>query len=384
VRLVWFTTDTDVFQSDSLAERRLRELSTLFNELHVIVLETRRRGGRPAVRLTDNVWLYSTQSRSLWWSPFDAARLAREQLAFAGGFRADVVVTDDPFEAGWAGYFTARRFERPLQVHVLTDYFSPDFAGADSFNGLRVSLAKHVIGKAACVRTKTVTLRDRFLYEHPHLKETVEVLPVYYDLAAWRDATPVLNVKELYPQFNFSIIHVTHFDPRSHTERVIHGVARTLLQYPTVGLIIIGTGPQRAAIEKLVVALGIQRQVVFVGATSDVLSYFKTANLFVQLSESAEDDPTVLQAACSKIPLILGNQGLPLELFPDGQSAFLCPVDDATCVSQRINQFLNDNLSRTTFALNAQEIVFSRIEQDYQLYLDAFKSSVERCVVTPS
>ncbi len=379
VRLLWITRDISVMEAGSLSERRMLELSTLFPEIHMVILNVRDREPVLPMRLAENVWIYPTNSRFWWKMPFDAARVAREQLAFAGGFRADVIIAEDPFEAGLAGKLTAEKYERPLQVHVLDNIYSPEFKDIDPHNAIRLYVARYVIKRADCVRTRSMTVRNHILYEHTNLQETTETLPQYHDLAAWRDVTPTFDLHDRYPQFKFIMLHISAMQAQSHTDRVIQGVARTLLQYPTVGLVVVGSGPLRAAIEKLVMTLGLQRQVVFEPYTEDVISYMKTANVLIHLSESPEEDEVVLEAAAVKLPMILPNSGLAFELFSDGEAAFLCPVDDPSCVSSRINTFLNENMTRTSFAMNAQEIVFDRIEQDYQAYLRAYQSSIERC-----
>jgi glycosyltransferase involved in cell wall biosynthesis len=380
VRLLWLTQDVTLMQNGSLSERRMLELSTLFPEIHVVVLNIRGREALLPLRLAENVWVYPTNSRYWWKLPFDGARVAEEQLAFAGGFRADVVIAEDSFESGLAGYLTTKKYERPLQVHILEDIYDPEFKNLEAHNGIRLFVSNYVLKRASCVRTQSVAVRDQILFEHKKLKDVIEELPVYHDLSAWRDYVPTFNLHDRYRQFKFIMLHISSMQAYSHTDRVIHGVARTLLQYPTVGLVIVGSGPMRTAIEKLVTSLGLQRQVVFEPLQGEVLSHMKTANVLVHLSDSREEDEIILQGATVKVPMILSNTGLAAELFSDGNSAFLCPSDDSSCVSNRVNTYLNENLARTSFALNAQEIVFERIEQDYQAYLRAYKNSIERCV----
>jgi glycosyltransferase involved in cell wall biosynthesis len=89
---------------------------------------------------------------------------------------------------------------------------------------------------------------------------------------------------------------------------------------------------------------------------------------------------TVLEAATVKLPMIVTTAGIAGTLFTQNESAFLCEGADPAYVSEYLKRFLNDNLSRMRLATNAQEIVFERIEQDYNAYLLAYRSSVERCV----
>jgi glycosyltransferase involved in cell wall biosynthesis len=384
VRLLIFTRDETILNAESLARTRILELSGMFPEIHIVLLTVRRRDDRVTARIADNVWIYVTNSNSWWRMGFDAYNVAKEQLSFAGGFRADVIISEDPFEAGVAAYYIAEKFSRPLQVHVLEDIYDPAFKEADDENWIRQFMARFTLGRADCVRTRSEFLKERIIEEYKDLEGVTEALPIYHNLTTWRDISPSFDLHQRYPQFKFIILHVSGMQAHSYTDRVLNGAAFTLKRYPTVGLVIVGSGPMRAALEKQVITLGIQRQVVFESMQDDVISHMKTANILIHLSESAEEEDVLLKAATVKLPMIASASGLAGELFTDGESAFLCPQGDVGCISSRINTFLNENQARSRFALNAQEIIFERIEQDYGAYLEAYKTSIERCVAVRS
>jgi glycosyltransferase involved in cell wall biosynthesis len=380
VRLLVLSKNTSVLQLGSLAQKRFLELSSLFAEIHVIILNESIEETVATIRLADNVWLYSTESSSWWMTPLDAYRTAREQLVFAGGFRADVIIAEDAFESAAAAYAIARKYERPFQVHVLEDIYDPEFKERDPHNGLRLLASSYLFKKTDCVRTSSDYIKSRVIAENPGLADYTETLPLYYNLEAWRDMEPTMNLKERYPQFKFFILHVSGMRARSHTGEVVSGVAPLLHMYPTIGLIIVGNGPYRSAIEKQVMALGVQHQVVFEPVPDEVISHMKSANVLIHLSEDPEEDAYVLEAAAVKLPIIASTANISGTLLRDNETAFLCNGADPSCVSYRLRAFLNDNQARTRFALGAQEAVFERIEQDYTAYLTAYRSSIERCL----
>ena len=380
VRILIFSRNVALEQLGSLAQKRLLELSGLFAEIHVVILKEEVEETTPTVRLADNVWLYSTESTSWWKMGFDAYRIANEQLVFAGGFRADIVIAEDPFESGAVAYFIAKKYERPFQVHVLEDIYESEFKERDPHNTWRLFIAKHVLKRADCVRTSSDYIHAKISAEYPDISPYVETLPLYYNLAVWRDMIPSMNLKERYPHFKFIILHISNMSARSHTEEVVSGVAPLIRMYPTIGLVIVGNGPYRGALEKQVITLGIQRQVEFEPVPDEVISHMKSANVLIHLSEDPAEDGVVLEAASVKLPMIASTANIAGTLLKDSESAFLCDGANTACVSQRLKAFLNDNLSRTRFAMNAQEAVFERIEQDYTAYLAAYRSSVERCI----
>jgi glycosyltransferase involved in cell wall biosynthesis len=380
VRLLIFTKNVAMRQLGSLAQKRLLELSGIFAEIHVIILNEQAEETVPTVRLTENVWIYSTESVHWWKIGFDAYRIANEQLVFAGGFRADIVVAEDPFESAAAAHFIADKYDRPLQVHVLEDIYDEEFKDRDEHNIWRLFIARYVLHRADCIRTTSDFVRSRIVDEHPKLEQFTETLPVYYNLEAWRDMSPTINLKEKYPQFKFIILHVSSMQTKSHTPEVIQGIAPILRLYPTIGLVVVGNGPYRSALEKQVIALGIQGQVEFEPVPDEIVSHMKSSNILIHLSEDPNEDTVVLEAATVKLPMIASTASIAGTLFKNEESAFLCDGADPACVSYYTKSFLNDNQSRSRLAMNAQEAVFQRIEQDYTAYLLAYRSSIERCV----
>ncbi len=379
-RLLILTRNISMRELGSLSQKHLLELGQVFGEIHVIMLNEREEETVATVRLSDNIWLYSTESTSWWRTPFDAYRIAKEQIAFAGGFRADIVIAEDPFESGVAGYFIAKEFKRSFQIHILEDIYEPSFEDRDEHNPLRLLVSRFVLKRIRCVRTQGEFVKAAVLEEHPNLEGLIDVLPTYYNLRAWRDMVPTFDLKDRYPHFKFIILHVSSMQARSHTSEVIASVAGILHQYPTIGLVIVGNGPLRSSIEKQVITLGIQNQVEFEPTPSEVISHMKTANVLVHLSEDSEEDVFVLQAATVKLPMVASLSSVANAIFIDGESAFLCNSTDTISVAKYINIFLNDNQIRSQIALNAQDAVFERIAQDYDAYLHAYRNSVERCM----
>ena len=222
-------------------------------------------------------------------------------------------------------------------------------------------------------------MQRRFAIEmNASLEQDAEILPNYYNLSAWRDFVPTINLRERYPQFKFIVLHISAMQKSSHTDEVIQGTAMLLRRYPTIGLVIVGNGPLRTQFEKQAIALGLQNQIEFEPMPSEILSHLKSAHILVHLSDDSAEDDIILSAASVKIPTVLNGQGLAGKLFADGESTRLCHPADITCVTDSINMYLNDNLARTQYTLKAYDTVFERVEQDYQGYLTAYAQSIER------
>lgn len=378
-RILFFTKDESVLLEGSETFKRITDLRHTFAEVHVVLLNSLPPNeASPILRLFDTVWLYATQSTSSWKMSMDAYKLAEQQLVFSGGFRADIIIAEDTFEAGLAGWFIAKKHERPIQLHVYDDFFDAEYVATLEHPTLYTWATHYVINHVSSIRTRTEPQRLAAIAINKKLRDDAELFPSYYNLTAWRDFMPTFSLYERYPQFKFIILHISLMHTSSHTYEVLLATSALLRRYPTVGLVIVGNGPLRTQLEKQAIALGLQNQIEFEPMPAEVLSHLKSANVLIHISDDATEDDVILSAASVKIPLVANKNSIAGKLFVDRETARLCDPSDIACVTESINMYLSDNRARTAFALGAQDAVFERIEQDYAGYLEAYASSIER------
>jgi glycosyltransferase involved in cell wall biosynthesis len=380
VRVLILTQNVGVLTNGGVAQARILEYSKMFAEVHVVVLCLNGESTNEPDRIAQNVWLYPTNSSKWWRTPYDAYQMVKEQLVFGKGFRADLIIAEDAFESGAAAWYVGRKFSRVFEVHIFDDFFEPDFKDEDEHNSFRLTLSKFVLPRAACVRTATEFLKEQVTDNYPKLQDVVEVLPTYYNFDAWREAGVVVNLKELYPQFKFVVLHFSSMGERSHTEEVIDGLYYILRQYPTVGLIIVGDGPKRKALEERVASYELAGRIEFIEQVDEFVSYIKSTDVLVHTSQNSEDDKYIFCAGVVGTPMVAADTGLASTLFEDGESAFLCPSDSPPCIGEKVNRFMNEGQLRVKFERYAADAVKERVEQDYDAYLESYRISVERCL----
>lgn len=380
-RILILTKDLSVLDEGSPAHTRIADLRKRFFEIHIVMLNRTSYSGELSItRLFENVWMYPVNASSGWILSYLTYAVVKEQLVFSGGFRADIIIAEDLSESGLVGWYVSKKFERPFELHIHEDYFDPVYIASREYSFLYEWCASFVLEHATHVRTKTEFQREAVIFDRPELEATTECLPQYYNLNVWRDFEPVINLHERYPQFKFTILTVSSMHTSSHTGELLTSVAPILKQYTSLGLVIVGNGPLRSIIEHQVIELGIQNQVEFEPMPIEVLSYLKTASVFIHLSEEQSDDTLLIQAGVSKIPIIANSAGLASTLFTDTESAYLCAHSDTECIRKSVNRLLNQNQDRVHLAQNAFETVMDRVDQNYEAYLEEYAESIERCV----
>lgn len=376
-RVLFFTTDVSILTKDADARKRLLDLRYVFAEVHVVLLAPKVED-TSIMRLAETVWVYPIGVAKWWKRLLEVYRLIEKELLFADELRADIVVGEDMFEAGLCACLIARKYGRAFQLHISEDFFDTEYVQSLSHPTIYKWVSWYVLTRATSVRTKSEAQLEAVQMINAELRAEAEVLPIYHDLTAWRDAVPALDLHERYPQFKFIMLHICRVRTRAHTKAIIDGAAPILGQYATVGLVILCDDHVRKEVEERAIALGLQDRIVCEPLPAETISSIKTANLVIHLSEDSSEDGAVLAAAAGRVPIIANINGIAGEIFDDGTSARLCLPEDIACVTESITMYLNDNRSRTTFGTAAQEAVFDRIPQDRAAYLETYAASVER------
>ncbi len=121
-------------------------------------------------------------------------------------------------------------------------------------------------------------------------------------------------------------------------------------------LIILGEGPERAILERLIVALGLSEKVSLVGFQSNPYSFLSNSDVFV-LSSLYEGLPMViLEAMACGLPVISTDcKSGPREILKNGRYGLLVPVGDEVALSEGILKLLKEGELRERLARLGKE-----------------------------
>lgn len=374
-RVLFITRDLSVLEQNSLLQLHIKNIASVFNEIHIIVLCESWQARRDVIRIDKNVWTYTTAAKYWWLQTFAAQSIAQKQLRFADGFRPDVVVALDPFESGLCGMAIASTYKREFQVHVTEDFFLPEFIKKEKENKRRLKMTTQVLKHTQSVRTSTRSLLERIAQKFPHIHD-IAVLPRHYDIASIIEATKSEKGEDIFPQYSFVALFVGKLDQDSTLYRTLDA-CRSLLQSPHIALVVVGDGPVKNEFQKRAEILGIQKQVVFQTDTTKLISYLQSADVLICTDTTEASEEIVIKAAASGLPIVAAETPIRLDLFTDGESAFLCPKDDTIGFFHKLGQFINTGALRNQFADIAKDIIKTRLHEDPEAFKRAYRDSIE-------
>ena len=132
---------------------------------------------------------------------------------------------------------------------------------------------------------------------------------------------------------------------------------------PNTRFLVVGDGPGRPQLEALCGHLGIDSNVVFLGARQDVALILRAMDVFV-LSSRTECFPiSVLEAMATGLPVVCTEVGGIPEIVIDGVTGFLVPGGDSRGLADRLLEVLSDPAIANRMGSAARE----RVEAEFDL-----------------
>ena len=120
-------------------------------------------------------------------------------------------------------------------------------------------------------------------------------------------------------------------------------------------LVIVGDGPQRAALEAQVKDAGMQSRVRFAGNQRDVVPWLQALDIFALPSYANEGVPqALLQAMLVGLPCVTCDVGSIRELAMDGTTALVVPPTDVPALRAALGRLMSDPGLRETLGAAAR------------------------------
>ena len=140
------------------------------------------------------------------------------------------------------------------------------------------------------------------------------------------------------------------------------------LRHRDARLVIVGDGPQRAALEAQVAQLGLGERVLFAGQRTDVARWLAALDVFVLPSYANEGVPqALLQAMLVGVPCVTTDAGAIPEIARHGETACIVPREDAAALAAAIDGVLDDPAASAAIAERARAFVLPRFGIDTML-----------------
>ena len=129
------------------------------------------------------------------------------------------------------------------------------------------------------------------------------------------------------------------------------------MMVPDASFVVAGEGPDRAALEARIAALGLAGRVRLLGHRDDVRQLLAVADLFVLPSLNEGLPLSVLEAMGAGVPVVATSAGGTAEIVRDGVTGVLVPPGDAGALADAIRSLLSDRARSTRLAAAGRDLV---------------------------
>lgn len=336
MKILSIGTDKKLFEEKSTVRARMIEYGKLFGEMHIIVFAQK----NFQAQISENVFVYSTNSVSKLFYIFDAIRLGKKILCF-GNFQ---LTCQDPFETGIVGWWLAKKFKLPLELQIHTDISSQYFTSFKLgwrlafLNFVRFWLARFLLPRANKIRVVSSRIKNFLIPRLKISEDKIEIRPIKIDEEKIRAAGffPENNLRKKYPQFDFIALAAGRLEPEKNFTMALDVWREVIKKSPRAGLVIVGSGSLLNNLKLQAQNYKLRANLVFEPWTENLISYYKTADIFLNTSFYEGYGLALAEAAVAGCPIVSSDVGVVNGLSQSGKKVAICPIGDKNCFVAKI------------------------------------------------
>jgi glycosyltransferase involved in cell wall biosynthesis len=202
------------------------------------------------------------------------------------------------------------------------------------------------------------------LYNPIDLNRISELCKISVEQIFFKERAPViLSVGRLVPQKGFDILLIAF---------------RDIIKKMDARLIILGEGPEKESLSRLVNDLAITEKVSFSGFQKNPYKFMSRADIFVLPSRYEGLPMVILEAMACDTPVVATDcKSGPREILQNGRYGVLVPTEDIDALSTAILELLRDKALRASFSrLAKQRVKDFAVEKIVSKYEELFYKSV--------
>src|SRR5262249_40914384 len=160
--------------------------------------------------------------------------------------------------------------------------------------------------------------------------------------------------------------------PEKGFDVLVAAAAQVVSKDDTVGFLLFGEGPCKAALVKQINAAGLSRSFVLSGFRADLDRFFPFLDLLVLPSHTEGLPNVVLEAFAGGVPVVATAVGGTPEVVEDGVSGYLIPAGDADALAARLLDARSSEQTLRDLGLHGRQRVLEHFtfERQAQCYLE--------------
>lgn len=265
--------------------------------------------------------------------------------------RPDVIHIHTPFNLGLLAQWAADKLKVPFVFthHTLWEEYV-HYVPLLSKRMLRktaIDFCRNICNRSAGVIAPSEEVRDRLLEQG--VRQPIEVIPTGIDVELFEkgDPQPVREALGIPPDAPVAV-YAGRMGKEKSLDFLLDAFALVAARLPGAHLLMLGGGPEKAALEDQARSLGLADRVHFTGYVkrSEMVNYFKAARVFVFASTTETQGLVSLEAQASGIPVAAVRASGSSEAVAHDVTGFLVPQDKEAFAAHALRLLEDDVLQQ--------------------------------------
>ena len=134
--------------------------------------------------------------------------------------------------------------------------------------------------------------------------------------------------------------------------------------HPGLKLLIVGSGPERDALERQALDLGVSANCLFRESTNDVVTWLRAIDIFVLPSLSEALSNSLMEAMAAGCCAVASRVGGNPELVRHGETGLLFEAGDAASLGEQLHKVVDDGPSRLALAAAGSQFIADNFDTE--------------------
>lgn len=249
----------------------------------------------------------------------------------------------------------------------------------------KISFIKDLFKKSTLKKVKaiiTVSENNKKILQklYPKYKNKIQVIHNGIDTTWWHSQLlriteqDIKDVKEELFQAKentFILITVAELHERKGLKYLIEAMPKIITKYPNVKCVIIGEGPERNALTKLIKSLNIENHVILLGKQKEIPKLLKCSNIFVLPSRREAFGMVLLEAMVTGLPVVATKVGGIPEIIENGENGLLVEPENPAKLSKAIIDLIPhpnklEKFSKTGYTTVSEKFTAKKMAEQYE------------------
>ena len=189
-------------------------------------------------------------------------------------------------------------------------------------------------------------------YEHFKVTKEIEVIENFVCVDKFKIEDKACRKSLFAPNGEAILMHISNFRKVKRIQDVIKIHSIVNKEFRT-RLVLIGDGPERSAMERLVKKLKVEDSTFFLGKIKETEKALCAADIYLMTSQTESFGVSALEAMAAGVPVISTNTGGIPEVNTHGQTGYLSNVGDVEDMAENTLKLLRNKEIYDRLSLNA-------------------------------